>query len=76
MEAVSPHQPEPMFLTREEVATLTGRKTKSKQIEALKTMGIPFHVNALQEPVVTRAAVLGRREAKAASGWAPRVAQA
>lgn len=49
-----------MFLNQEEFATLTGRKMKSKQIEALRRMGLPFHVNAVGKPVVARAAIEGR----------------
>lgn len=30
------------FLTKEEVAILTGRKVRAKQIEHLRTMGLPF----------------------------------
>jgi hypothetical protein len=41
-----------MFLNQEELATLTGRKMKSKQIEALRRMGLLFHVNAVGKPVV------------------------
>lgn len=50
-----------MFLTDEELATLTGRKTKRKQIEALRKMAIPFWVNAVNAPVVARAAIEGTR---------------
>jgi hypothetical protein len=49
-----------MFLNQEELATLTGRKMKSKQIEALRRMGLPFHVNAVGKPVVARVAIEGR----------------
>ena len=45
------------FLTKEELATLTGRKTKSKQIEALRKMALPFWVNALNAPIVPRSAI-------------------
>lgn len=51
-----------MFLTKDEVAELTGRKTKSKQVEQLRKMAIPFWVNALDAPVVPRSAIEGRRE--------------
>jgi hypothetical protein len=50
---------QPLFLTSEEVATLTGRKFKARQIEALKMMAVPFRVNAAGRPVVTRAAIEG-----------------
>lgn len=42
---------------------LTGRKLKSLQIEQLRTMGIPFWVNAVNAPVVSRSAIEGRAEA-------------
>jgi hypothetical protein len=62
------------FLPAEELAALTGRKTKSKQIEALRTMRIPFWVNAIGRPVVTVAAVEGRKEAAPEKLWVmPRV---
>ncbi len=51
-----------MFLTAEEVAILTGRKFKSKQIEQLRRMALPFWVNALGSPVVPRSAIEGKRE--------------
>ena len=50
------------FLTKDEIATLTGRKTKSKQIETLRKMALPFWVNAHDAPVVPRSAIEGRRE--------------
>jgi len=51
-----------MFLTSDDLAQLTGRRIKSKQIEALRRMGLPFHVNACGKPVVPVAAIEGRRE--------------
>lgn len=57
------------FLTTDAVVRLTGRRRKSKQIEALRTMGLPFWVNAIGEPVVTVAAVEGRREAQREKTW-------
>ena len=49
-----------MFLSKEDVATLTGAKIKSKQIAQLRKMGLPFWVNALGVPVVPRSAIDGR----------------
>lgn len=63
-----------LFLTREELHTLTGRKMKSKQIETLRHMGLPFWVNACGHPVVSVAAVEGRRadvSKQAAPTWEP-----
>jgi len=51
-----------MFLTKDEIAILTGCKFKSKQIETLRRMGLPFWVNANNAPVVARAAIEGRRQ--------------
>jgi len=50
-----------MFLTQDELVELTGRRIKSKQIEALRRMGLPFHVNAVGKPVVSAAAIEGRK---------------
>lgn len=64
-----------LFLDDDELAELTGRKVRRLQIEALRRMLIPFHVNAIGRPVVTRAAILGQQTApaEAARGWTPRV---
>lgn len=47
------------FLTPEEIAVLSGRKSKSRQIEALRAMGVPFFVNGIGHAVVARSAVEG-----------------
>jgi hypothetical protein len=61
-----------LFLNEAELVKLTGFKIKSKQIVRLRAQGIPFQVNASGHPVVTRAAVEGRREPVAAEpGWMP-----
>lgn len=61
-----------MFLTAEDLAELTGRKIKSKQIEALRRMGLPFHVNAVGKPVVSVSALEGRKMPPApAPAWQP-----
>lgn len=52
------------FLQANDLAILTGRKVKSKQIEALRKMGIKFFVNACGKPVVPVAAIEGRKEEK------------
>ncbi|PTQ75428.1 DUF4224 domain-containing protein [Nitrosomonas oligotropha] len=46
-----------LFLDSEDVSILTGRKTKSGQIDALRRMGILFYVNAVGKPVVPRSAI-------------------
>lgn len=40
------------FFTKEEIAELTGRKYARLQIEALRTMGLPFFINAIGQPIV------------------------
>jgi len=65
------------FLSNQELVLLTGRKIKAKQIQALRSMAIPFFVNALGRPVVARVAVEGRTavasERVANTSWQPRV---
>jgi len=61
------------FLDSEEIAELTGRKIKSKQIEALRKMGIPYFVNATGHPVVTRNAIEGKKEEPQQRKWTPNV---
>lgn len=51
-----------LFLTADELAELTGRRLKSRQIYWLRAEGIPFRVNATGHPVVTRLSVEGRPE--------------
>ncbi|MDB5797231.1 MAG: hypothetical protein JWP36_1133 [Paucimonas sp.] len=46
-----------MFLGPEEVAQLTGRKTRRKQIDALTAMGFRFKVQPDGRPIVLRAHV-------------------
>lgn len=63
-----------MFLERDELVTLTGRKTKGLQIDALRRMGIAFYVNAIGHPVVTRAALEGSKTIELPKpAWSPRV---
>lgn len=63
-----------LFLTDEELATLTGRKLKSLQIEWLRKSAIPFRVNATGHPVVTRGVIEGRNdEPIVPQRWTPRV---
>ena len=65
-----------LFLDDDELQKLTGRCFKSLQIKQLKRMLIPFHVNALGHPVVTRAALPGYQnttQAKPEKKWSPRI---
>lgn len=65
-----------LFLEDAEMAKLTGFKIKSKQIEWLRSQGIPFRVSATGHPVVTRSSVEGRPEAASTDGWAPALVDA
>ena len=60
-----------MFLSKEEVARLTGRKTKAKQCAHLKAQHIPFRLNARQEPIVTIASINGVKEIVSSQNWQP-----
>lgn len=61
-----------MFLTADDLVELTGRRIKSKQIEALRRMGLPFHVNAVGKPVVPASAIEGRKPPPASAPmWQP-----
>ena len=57
------------FLDDDELAKLTGRKMKGHQIAALRSMGLPFFVNATGHPVVTRSAIEGRKEEPIKAKW-------
>lgn len=64
------------FLEPEEIATLTGRPQRSRQILALSKMGIPFFVNDIGRPIVARSAVEGRAfraEPAPKKAWVPKV---
>ncbi|HEY0064158.1 MAG TPA: DUF4224 domain-containing protein [Telluria sp.] len=62
------------FLAADDVAALTGRKIKSKQIDALKKMGLPFFVNAKGVPVVPESAVNGSGKIEPQKkAWSPPV---
>lgn len=41
-----------MFLSADDLITLTGRRTASAQIRVLTKQGIPYHINANNKPVV------------------------
>lgn len=52
------------FLTTEEIVILTGFKYASRQIEQLRTYGIPFFKNGRGKPIVLRSAISGSKPAK------------
>lgn len=62
---------EPLFLTAEEVAELTGYKRHKNQAVRLAEIGIPFIPNAAGRPIVTRAIFVGTMTA-ATGGKKPR----
>lgn len=66
------------FLDQAEIATLTGRKFKSRQIDTLRRMAIPFFENATGHPVVARAAIhgAGQAEVEQKKAWVPKVLRA
>lgn len=64
------------FLDEDEIATLTGRKIKSKQIQQLRIMGIVFRINATGHPVVTRSTIEGGKEQPQQKKWTPNVLRA
>lgn len=64
------------FLEPDALAMLTGYRRKTKQIEQLRTMGIPFRVNAAGRPIVAVSAIDGVRQpvdATALPAWTPNV---
>lgn len=65
-----------IFLTSDELVTLTGKRHKSSQIAWLRNSGIPFYVNASGRPVVTRSAIEGgvkKGTIAAPAAWQPAV---
>jgi Domain of unknown function (DUF4224) len=65
-----------LFLTADEIRTLTGRGAKSRQVAQLRKMGIRFHINAGGVPVVPRAQFIGAQApqvAPAQTAWKPKL---
>ena len=64
-----------LFLTKEELVTLTALRKKNLQIEQLRKMGVPFFVNAVNAPVVARASIEGRPASPTVplEPWVPQV---
>ncbi|WP_081921913.1 DUF4224 domain-containing protein [Hydrogenophaga intermedia] len=56
-----------MFLTDDELAELTGRKQRARQVAALRAQGVPFVINAQGRPVVARSFFDGRPGSAAAA---------
>ena len=64
---------ESAFISEEDVATLTGRKIKSCQVEQLRKMGIAFYINAAGRPVVPRSSIEGRPQEQIEKAWEPNI---
>ena len=63
-----------MFLNDDELVKLTGRKMKARQIEALRSMGLPFFINAIGQPVVARSVIEGGKKTEEPKPrWTPNV---
>lgn len=62
-----------LFLTRQEVAELTGARTRAGQVRNLVRNGIRHTINASGWPVVTRTAIEGGAQSAATttSTWKP-----
>jgi hypothetical protein len=62
-----------MFLTKEQIETLTGYKHRAKQCEQLRRQGVPFRVNARGEPIVATSAIdgAGAQPAQTKPAWQP-----
>lgn len=54
-----------IFVEDEDMVVLTGFRTARKQIDQLRTMGVPFRINAAGRPVVAVSAIEGGRQAVA-----------
>ncbi len=61
-----------IFLSRDDVARLTGFKRRDKQIEALRMIRVKHRVNAAGEPIVAKEVVLGGRKAKEPEEYVPK----
>lgn len=46
--------PEPLFLSTDEVVTLTGFRLPSRQVEWLKRKGWRFELNGNRQPIIAR----------------------
>jgi hypothetical protein len=63
-----------IFLDPDDVAILTGKKSKSGQVAALRGMGIAFFVNPTGRPIVTKAALEGRIDtSNPQKSWQPAI---
>jgi len=51
-----------LFLTNEELNDLTGYRIKSKHIQYLREIGLPFFISASGHPRVARVHITGHKE--------------
>lgn len=58
-----------IFLDKADIKKLTGKTHKSCQVAILRDMGIPFRINAANEPVVTVSAVEGGKVEQLPKTW-------
>jgi len=63
-----------IFLSKEDVAELTGHKRNDAQVDMLRTMGIQFYINASGRPIVPKSAIEGlKQDLKQTQSWEPAV---
>lgn len=54
-----------IFVDDDDLVVLTGCRNTRRQIDQLRSMGVPFRINAAGRPVVAIAAIEGGRNAPA-----------
>lgn len=65
---------EDLFLTHEQLKSMTGASTKRRQIENLRANNVPFTINAAGWPRVYKGWLDGEtRQKPQARAWVPRV---
>jgi hypothetical protein len=62
-----------LFLAQADIEMLTGRRSRARQIDALRHMGIQFYINDLGRPVVPIAAITGAKATPEPEKWHPAV---
>lgn len=61
-----------VFLSDYDMFLLTGYKTRSRQVEQLRKMGMAFFVNGSGKPLVAKAVIEGRNDpAPQVKKWEP-----
>lgn len=54
-----------IFVDDEDMVKLTGFRSRSRQIQQLRSMGVPFRINGAGHPMVAISAIEGGRSAAA-----------